>query len=228
MGETLIGFDVRERWMLPDRLWEPQRRAQYLLRNDIIKPLSTDVMVWPSIFDTGQGRHLDPAQRLHLGLGGVQAPSWIGPNPGLWSDHDRMVATLRHHVPEHSWSVRPLQVIAVTWLSDAGFTDAGEFGPYAEPTTPKGLRPEWIRLGYDVSDGSLLSGLSNCAYTDVERDILRQEWGRRLNRYHLFEESDRASRFREITNRRVPEHAPFFVYGLYSVAKLGAIRPQGT
>jgi hypothetical protein len=76
---------------------------------------------------------------------------------------------------------------------------------------------QWERLGYDVADSSLISGLSNCGYTPQEAGVLRPAWSRRLNKHHLFEEMQPASEFSQLTNRRVPEHAPFYVYGLYVV-----------
>ncbi len=79
----------------------------------------------------------------------------------------------------------------------------------------------WQRLGYDVADDSRLSGLSNCGYLRDEIDDLREEWGPYLNLYHLFEDAERAWDFRSLTNWRVPEHAPFYVYGLYLVEQHG-------
>jgi len=43
-----------------------------------------------------------------------------------------------------------------------------------------------------------------------------------LNEHHLFNEIDPARLFKEWADRRVPEHAPFFVFGLYIVgAQIG-------
>ncbi len=77
--------------------------------------------------------------------------------------------------------------------------------------------PEWELLGYDVSDGFLLSGLSNCGYREDESEELKRKFGGNLNQYHLFGDLEAAREFREIRNEQVPEHAPFFVYGLWSV-----------
>lgn len=69
-------------------------------------------------------------------------------------------------------------------------------------------------LGYDVGDAGLLSGLMNCGY-DEEAAELRERFARHLNHHHLFYDRERALHFARLTNERVPEHAPFFVYGLY-------------
>jgi hypothetical protein len=70
-------------------------------------------------------------------------------------------------------------------------------------------------LGYDIADDVMTSGLSNCSYGDLDKSVLRSTWGPRLNRFHLFDRSDVALRFKRVTEARVPEHAPFFVFGLY-------------
>jgi hypothetical protein len=94
----------------------------------------------------------------------------------------------------------------------------GVWGPYLlEPGEPE--RPErgWDLLGYDVADGAWFCGLSNCAYTPDEPVTLRESWAPELNEHHLFHDREPAFGFVEVTNARVPEHAPFHVYGLYRV-----------
>ncbi len=46
-------------------------------------------------------------------------------------------------------------------------------------------------------------------------------WGPHLNEDHLFTDPDQACAFREASDARVREHAPFFVYGLYDVPATG-------
>jgi hypothetical protein len=88
------------------------------------------------------------------------------------------------------------------------------------PPQPEIPPPDWALLGYDVADGSLLSGLSNCGYTPEEREHLQQRFAQHMNRFHLFDDLDQALAFKDETNKRVPEHAPFFVYGLYRIRPL--------
>ena len=118
---------------------------------------------------------------------------------------------------------RPFWLIAATWHTDVGFeTEAkqeGKFlGPYLTSTTPERPDTMWRFLGFDITDGAFISGLSNCGYED-ERHDLAAEWARHLNRNHLFHDLQRAFRFRALTNARVPEHAPFFVIGLWLIAE---------
>jgi hypothetical protein len=72
----------------------------------------------------------------------------------------------------------------------------------------------WTLLGYDVADFPF-SGISNCSYTPEEGDRLRETWAPKLNEHHLFRDHEPAFAFAAVTDRRVPDHAPFHVYSLY-------------
>jgi hypothetical protein len=170
---------------------------QFLLRPDVYAPLSTDTMVWPSIWP----------------LSTIPLPSWIGMNNGLWES----LPTMRNHLAKAWTTPPPHATIAVSWFSDRAFNDAGMFGPYINPTDPGERSPEWRHLGFDVSDGTLLSGLSNCGYYPDEIKTLRPQWQSRLNAWHLFDAVEDAFEFRALTETRVDEHAPFFVFGLYMI-----------
>lgn len=198
LSSAVLGFDARLTGA--DRpAWDAGRRALYLLRTDVGAPLSTDRIVWPSLFDTP---------------GAPAAPAWTGANALVWDDLDRLrgfvAARWAPRVPSHV-------VVAVTWVSDRGFEEAGATGPYREPTKPPATSAAWALLGFDVADGSLLSGLMNCGYSADTVEALRARWAPRLNERHLFGSIEDALAFREMTDHRVPEHAPFFVYGLYLV-----------
>ena len=110
----------------------------------------------------------------------------------------------------------PYAVIAVSLLSVPPGPDSLRALPTPEPAAIDG---GWRRLGYDVSDAALLSGLSNCGYDAGGVDALRARWAPELNDHHLFGDPARALEFRELTDERVPEHAPFFVYGLSEVLR---------
>ncbi len=198
--ECLLGFDARELWMDVDHWWTPERRDRFLLR-PVAKPLSTDVLVWPSVLGDD-----------------LPLPSWRGANQGLWDD----LARIREHLAKLGPAVRaPHQLIAVSWHAKDGFVP-GPYGPYPEPTSPSERSPGWNILGFDVSDGALLSGLSNCGYTDEERDEHRAKWGPHLNEHHLFDDMGHAFEFQRACEQRVAEHAPFFVFGLWSIEVVGA------
>jgi len=162
-------------------------RSKYLLADGVGQVFSVDTMVWPSVVE--------------------DSPAWIGMNAPFWED----LASLDRHVRGGA----PYRLIAATWQSESG--DArGAIGPYETQTTPAAREPSWIFLGYDVADPTI-SGLSNCGYSEEELRTLSPVWAPRLNAHHLFDNLDDAFEFRTLTNARVPEHAPFFVIGLWLI-----------
>lgn len=87
----------------------------------------------------------------------------------------------------------------------------------AGPAWPMKPDPDWERLGWDVVSGVFPSAVSNCGYDEDQRDAWRSRWAPELNACHLFDELPIAFAFRDASQRRVPEHAPFSVMGLYRV-----------
>lgn len=187
--EALLGFDARA---LPESPHPLPR--QFLLRDGLETVLTVDRMIWPTVVS-----HSD-------------RPQWVGANDPLWESLDRL---------EHAVAGRACFVIAATWHAEHSFAEEtrGLIGPHLEPTDPTQRHPNWQFLGYDITDGGSISGLSNCGYTAEEQPQLENQFGPLLNRHHLFEDLQQAFVFRDITNRRVPEHAPFFVIGLWRVPK---------
>ena len=150
------------------------------------RPLSVDALVWPSVF------------------GGLTDLGWTGPVQALWDDLERMDRKLQALPTTPRWR------IAVAWVPES---DArGGAGPPIPETTPDVLGDGWSILGFDVADGMHISGLSNCGYEPSEKAIFRRDWAGALNEHHLFESPVTARAFRDATEARVPEHAPFFVY----------------
>jgi hypothetical protein len=72
-------------------------------------------------------------------------------------------------------------------------------------------------LGYDVADYWQLSGLTNCGYSPEEAASLAPVWAPLLNEWHLFGNPDDAEAYAYVTDKRVPEHAPFYAYGIYQL-----------
>lgn len=212
---ALLGFDAREMFLDLATAWPEQRRREYLLRGDVVRPKSVDTAVWPSVFGDG----LTQEAIARLGLPCVSLPEWRGPNGGLWDDLGRL-----HHALDGmtGWSHR---IVAVAWVSADGFSKHGPSGaPYREKTAPASLGKEWKLLGYDVADAYLTSGLSNSGYARAEHGSLCLRWAQHLNEHHLFAEVGSALEFAILADARIPEHAPFLVYAL---SELGATRRRG-
>jgi len=210
--EALLGFDARDMWLTPDlrEVGPGGRPTEFLLRTDLDDVLSADTMVWPSIFKSTVT--LDCGPELPL-------PQWVGMNMPFWDDLD----AIRTAVPPGFGKKHPFWFIAATWHTDIGFAkeemQKGKIlGPHIAPTRPERRSRRWRFLGFDITDSGI-SGLSNCGYSESERDRLAADWACHLNRYHLFDDVERAFQFRHITNVRVAEHAPFFVIGLWLIAK---------
>lgn len=209
--EFLLGFDARELWLDEGSQWDASRRGLYLLREDARKPLATDARVWPSLFGEG----LPESERERLGLRDASRPEWTGPNAPLWDNLERMRSCLASLGAVRK---QPHALIAVSWLWDGRPEEGAWEGiPYREQTVPAVREEGWRFLGFDVADGGFISGLTNCGYTESEAPGLRARWARHLNEHHLLDDLERALEFRDVSDERVPEHAPFFVFGLWLI-----------
>jgi hypothetical protein len=127
------------------------------------------------------------------------------PEPaGLWPDLADLFAAA--HALDHADAV----AVRITALEQDG--PAGESaGPIGLPAGRHDL------LGYDVADYWLLGGLTNCGYQPGEAAALAPAWAPLLNQWHLFDNPADATAFAAVTDQRVPEHAPFYVYGIYQL-----------
>jgi hypothetical protein len=194
----VLGFDVR---LLDEyaKRWPEERRNIYLIRSDAAPVLSTDVFVWPSLFTRADFISSTP-QAVNKAL-------------FLWCDLD----SLQQEINKFAGSVMHCVVAIELCYEDLNTTERREWDPFLWPTIPAQVEPSWVLLGYDVADMAFISGLTNCGYSQNEIKVLSEHYGTHLNRYHLFQNLRYASEFRMMTNIRVPEHAPFFVYGLYCI-----------
>lgn len=200
--ERLLGFDAREMQVEPDSDWAEGRRAAYLLRTDVDKPLSTDVLVWPSVLDVD---------------GNVESATSVNEIFHLWNSLFHLKEYLR---ASEDVTRKPFWIIGITLLWSVLSEQEQElWAPRLPVTSPPARDENWSFLGYDVSDLALLSGLSNCGYDAEKLLSLKERWGPQLNRFHLFTEERQSMEFKLMNDDRVPEHAPFFVYVLYLVER---------
>ena len=134
-------------------------------------------------------------------------PPGLPPAPeagGLWPNLSDLFAAA--HALDHADAI----AVRITALEEDGRTPEGvdTIGPAFERYDP---------LGYDVADYGLLSGLTNCGYSPEEAASLAPAWAPLLNKWHLFDNPADAAAFAAVTAKRVPEHAPFFAYGIYQL-----------
>ncbi|MGI8407605.1 MAG: hypothetical protein ACR2L3_03755, partial [Actinomycetota bacterium] len=97
--EALIGFDARVDGGVGE--WGKLRRRDFLLREDVSRPLSASGTAWWSIFDMGSGE-------------GIKTPEWIGAN-WLWESLPRMCGYLDDKANGLAYTV-----VAVSWFSRLG------------------------------------------------------------------------------------------------------------
>jgi hypothetical protein len=215
--ELILGFDARILENERVSIWSGERRSDFLLRPDVLQPFSTDPLVWPSIFQVCE----------------IFRQSYVGFYDDLWENLEQLKEYIQKkvHVPLPSYCI-----VAITLAT--GILNHGEREMWEEHLTgvipveqgwqkvtsisaanPSIPADSWVLLGYDVSDIHGLSGLSNCAFVPEIEDPqgIRNTWRPHINKFHLFEELDKALNFRIISNERVKEHAPFFVFGIWLI-----------
>lgn len=199
--EQIVAFDARRVDRAAIALWTADRRAVYLLKTEVNQPLSVDTLVWPSVWpaDLSERAMIADSRR---GIEGCAANL---------QTLDHGLATMT--VPKPYW------VVAITVVS------ANVSAPFVRATEPSQVTATWQPLGYDVADGSLLSGLSNCGYLPAEVQRLRDAWAPHLNDVGLFSEPGTATRFGEVAKGRDKDTAAYYVFGIYVVSKHRRISP---
>lgn len=209
--EFVLGFDCREMWLPYSTIWHGQDVDHLLLRRDIEKPLSTDRTVWPSIFRSYI--FVSGVEKGTIPETGLELPIEYRTSENLWDNLQAMQTHLRGEWKEPQKTV---WTIALTVLQSRA---------HDQLLLPSGIHPseaneKWQFLGYDVSDASaaLWSGL--LGYTPGEIQTVREDWGKYLNKYHLFTDQQQSSRFADWADSRDSGHAPYYVYGLYLIQRL--------
>ncbi len=180
---------------------------EQLLRPEVAWPLSTDYMVWPTVFDKGGDDHWCE----HVGSGSSLQD--------LWGSLDELKAALAAELPAGDWPAGSYQLIAVArmFINHSGpLTWPGHPDAFHGPIDPPEIDEAWEFLGYDVSDNWLLSGLSNCLSANDPEYAKWEEWfAIKLNDHGLFTEIDDAVEFTGAIDEKVKEHAPFAPYGIW-------------
>jgi hypothetical protein len=190
--DRFIVFDARTVPQPASTDWSSERRERYLVRPDVATVLSVDPGVWPRT-------------RLQAGASGHR---WVGISEGFSRD----LPDLQRRIPDGQKLIAKVVALSVPTgaADDLGIWDI-DVAQYEMPSA------SWTLLGYDVAEAGFLSGLSNCGYRPDEAISIRERFAADLNDFHLFAAQAVAEEFRSVTDRRVPEHAPFYVFGLYAV-----------
>lgn len=203
--EVLVGFDAREPIQQAGFQWDLASRARYLVCPDAPLPISVDGHVWKSVFSPEVPRSPVPEE-------------W-GRNSHLWRDKTAIMQAVDDAGLRKPQSEEPPAhvVIAVSAVFDSRRGVAWDPQCWI-PCEPSKIEASWRLLGYDIiEEYGTISGLSGCGYDGDSVPQLRKRWGQHLNGFHLFKKRRVALRFCEVTNERVPEHAPFLPYGIWVV-----------
>jgi|SRR5579884_84926 len=186
--EIFLGFDLRQPLAGQIDSWTKVRRAEYLIRPEIATPISVDRCVWPAV-----SVNTDDQYPLFL-----------------WGS----MTELREH------SLHPLEggvmidIAALPSTEDSlNYWQRIMFG---RADTDKDSSPQYeVEIfGYDVADRYLVSGLSNCRFSDSEMGHIRHDWSWAINVWGLFDRPDLATSFAALCNSLIPEHEPFEAYRL--------------
>jgi hypothetical protein len=217
-NSDLVGFDIRWARSKPLLdLWPDQRREQFLLRPDVLIPLSVDRGAWPSRFKLEAGADPFAGQsgdviRIEPGLTGPHFQLF-----DLWDSLSRMLGQYRPIDPADCGIgvglLRPEH-----YPEGAGF-DAGEWwrAIHGTPINPPQPEPAWTVLGYDVANSGFNSAVSNCGMLDEERPALRAAWGPRINPFGVFGTVEDAVAFCTDANQRLADNGPFYVMELFLI-----------
>lgn len=217
----IVGFDGRE---MSNYNFEGMKTKTptftSFLRDNIVKPLTVDSSIWPSVFNDGHFPHLSDEERKELGLGTIKLPEWTGHNMPLWENLQQLEEYLGENDDE---VIKPCWIIAITGTVQAvGLKASPDDWPRVESTSPGVVDSEWSLVGYDVLTKLGESGLTGSCFEGDEANIqsVRDRWGPHLNEYHLFKSVEYGLRFRDFENERYPTDSPHFVYGIWQIKEV--------
>ena len=183
----VYGYSIRT--LDIDSDWTQKRREEFLLIPDVEVPKSVDSNVWQEI----------SSQMVETNFGKMPLPQW--------GDREKMLL---------SCDYRP-SMTDMAELTIIVFVDDDEIPP--EYIVANDIEPiescAGHFIGYDIADEGLTSSVSNCGYSEAEIVFAKSNYAEKINKHGLFDDLLVANSFLEYSLRRVPEHSPFYVYGLF-------------
>jgi hypothetical protein len=235
MTPLLLGFDVLANSTLATWVDETAvNREPFFLRPEVLWPITVDRVTCPSIFQpqyqtVGHSNLVMtrfptdafrmPVDQREMRAITNRAAEWPRSEInilGLWSKLPEMVRWMGDR-PELKGLVRFAIAIQVSLDmppdSDPLWQTISETG-----TSPREIMGRWTHLGFDVADRDQTSALSGSEYTARDMAGARSRWGSQINDLGLLDNRSSAFSFKEFSNERLPEDAPFYVYEIFRIA----------
>jgi hypothetical protein len=205
VSNLILGFDILAAPDVVSRRYKQiqLKREHFFLRPEIQWPVSVDRATCPSVF-----------QPTIIS----QPPSWSKDELnllGFWMNVDHMLGWLKA-TPNAKELIRFPIALRITFegsvASDPQWATIAQTG-----TWPKEIAKCWTHLGYDIADHDQTSALSGFEYQPEEMTPARNRWGNTLNEWGLLPDLESASAFRNFSNRRLHDQAPFYVYEIFTI-----------
>ena len=190
MKLVTIGYSART--ISNDIDWDQERRRVFLLNSEVKIPKSVDPNVWE-----------EPLKEYTNSIPSLPLPYW----------HD--LDELDHAVSKLTYSC---EIISISICGDVEIPEHMNFFRPRPFVFPRKRFSSFI--GYDVADSALISGLFNCGFDDLEKTLAANDFSSFLNEFGLFNSIEKAEKFRSYSDKRVREHAPFYVYAIFSEPNL--------
>lgn len=187
MKAFIAGYSVRS--LQTDSDWTDQRRARFLIRPEVSLQKSVDFNVWE------EKAH----DAINTDIGRLPLPAW--------RNLDELLEITNYQKSDPRWAL--LTMFIHVQGSIPGYIEA--FGASSIDASMHGFF-----LGFDVADEGLTSALCNCAYTEQEMIFATEEYAGQINRHGLIGELSCAKNFLKYSDKRVPDHSPFYVYSLHA------------
>ena len=204
MELNLLGFDQRLHVkQFGAATWDEERRRTYLLRPEIEWPMSVDRRVWPSIF----GLYYDASAKRSISFLAAEPDPEMWNYLDLWANLSEMQTWYARHGAGESIAVVPVAIGVFL----EGLNPQEAFWPTSDTPLPSSAK----LIGFDVADFSLTSAVSNCGYKEQAAEVLRPKWRDRINDHGLIVTVEDAFEFKQVSDQRVREHSPFYVFAVY-------------
>jgi hypothetical protein len=191
----LLGYAAREWWLDRSAGWGAEWKPRAVASAAVEKPLSIDRQVWPSVFDEL----------------GVAEPAYTGLYSGLWADLERLEAAARGvpRLAEVRWRLAAFTLLPESCAS----IPLSEWRGRTVDVIPGRLGEGWEAMGYDIADRDGASALvvMSEAFSSSGHDLAGE-----VNRWNLLESSRRAAELAAVVDGKIPAHAPFCVYRVWT------------